>query len=505
MTQAEQSVNSIKKLDTGATENVLLSHDIRSAVARIFSASQLLETAALDAEAQAQVGLIKTASLYINDLLAQALVAPDMAPETVPVTELKPALAQLETTWAGAAKQKSVGFSVDRACAIPGALHLPQLDFFRILNNIIGNALKFTGSGALQLRLSRTAHGALEFAVADDGPGFSEAALARLFSRHGRPESNTEHGSGFGLYIARTLVERAGGEICATNRPGGGALVSVSFPEDLLIAAAKPVSPPLRPKAGLPDLSHLRVLLAEDNPTNQLVATQMLKKMNANVEVASDGVEALARLDTGKFNLGLIDIEMPRKSGLEVMREMRARGDEKAATTLLALTAYVLPEHRERITKAGADGIIAKPLTDVAAFGNAILIYTGERAAPAPPPPEINPDADIQMDIYTGLKEIIGHESMQELLGKVKSDLQDVRDGVLAGVAASDVTPIRAQTHILISVAGAVGAVNLQHIAETLNATAKTGDWAKITQESMRCEKGIASVLTFVENELGNG
>lgn len=479
------------------TVSALLSHDIRSALSRVLGASQMLELAGLEGENAAHLIQIKTAALYINDLLGETV----SAPEQVQLTELAPALAHLQAMWKVETAQKGLRFALETKGIMPGALRLPQIDFLRIFNNIIGNALKFTTSGALEVRLARVNSGALLIEVVDDGPGFSDEARATLFSLHGRPKTSSTQGSGYGLYIGRSLVERAGGSITAENRPSGGARVSVVFPEDLLVSAATPVVAK-KPKAGLPDLSHLKILLAEDNPTNQLVATQMLKRMRAQVDTAADGVEALALLEKGTYNLGLIDIEMPRKSGLEVMREIRARPDEKADMTLLALTAYVLPEHRERITKAGAEGIIAKPLTDLAAFGNAILIFTGEREVEAAAPPELNPDADIQMDIYDGLKEIIGHDSMLELLGKVRSDLGNVLEGVAKGASERDVALIRANTHILISVAGAIGAVNLQHIAEQLNATAKTEDWARILPDSERCKSGISQVLRFVDGEL---
>ena len=494
LTQPEPRIGAATSVTPMAS--ALLSHDIRSALTGIVSASQALEGAGLQGEHAAHLAQIKTAALYINDLLGVVVEEVDR----VPVSELEPLLAQLEVLWASEAAKKGLDFAITRKGLIPGALHMPQIDFMRIFNNIIGNALKFSSSGALDIRLARVKNGALLFEVADDGPGFSDGAREKLFSLRGRPEDAKAEGTGYGLYIARELVEKAGGEITAENRPSGGARVSVVFPEDLLIAAEKPVA---KVKTGLPDLSHLKILLAEDNPTNQLVATQMLKKMDAQVEAASDGVDAMEAFENGDFNLGLIDIEMPRKSGLEVMREMRARPDEKAKTTLLALTAYVLPEHRDRIMAAGADGIIAKPLTDIAAFGNAILVVTGTPDAEVAPVPVVaNPDADIQMDVYNGLKEIIGQDSMLELLGKVKSDLADVRAGVQEGVANNDTGPIRATTHILISVAGAFGAVNLQHLAEALNATAKTGDWGRIVPEAARCEQGIGDVLRFVNTEL---
>lgn len=499
MTQTEPQINEPDTDDPEQIENILLSHDIRSALSQIVHAGHALEDAGLSDAHTGFLRQISSAALYINDLLEVATAQPD----TVPVSELEPLLGQLEALWAPEAAKKGLAFSVVRKGSMPGSLRLPKIDFLRILNNILSNALKFSSLGALTLRLARVNNGALLIEVVDDGPGFSEGAQQKLFSLRGRPEGADKEGSGLGLYIARVLVTKAGGEIKAENRPSGGARVSVIFPEDLLIAAEKPAKQP-KPKTGFPDLSHLNILLAEDNPTNQLVATQMLKKMGATVQAAADGVEAMSAFDSGDYNLGLIDIEMPRKSGLEVMREMRARTDEKAKTTLLALTAYVLPEHRESIMASGADGIIAKPLTDIAAFGNAILIVTGvpeveNNAVPA----AHNQDADIQMDIYNGLKDIIGDDSMLELLGKVQSDLTDVRAGVQNGVANKDSGPIRANTHILISVAGAFGAVNLQHLAEALNATAKTGDWARITPDSARCEQGITDVLRFVSAELG--
>jgi len=496
LTQTEPCIGEREAQIQDQIAPVLLSHDIRAALSQIVHAGQALEDAQLSDEHAVFLKQISSAAFYINDLLE---VVNENA-DTVPVSELDPLIAQLEALWTPESAKKGLAFSVARKGMLPGALRLPKIDFLRIFNNIIGNALKFSHSGALVVRLARINDGALLIEVLDDGPGFSDDAQEKLFSLRGRPEGEVAEGSGYGLFIARSLVEKASGVITAENRPSGGARVSVVFPEDLLIAAEKPIA---KPKTGLPDLSHLNILLAEDNPTNQLVATQMLKKMGARVDTAADGVEAMAAFENGDFNLGLIDIEMPRKSGLEVMREMRARGDDKATTTLLALTAYVLPEHRDRIMASGADGIIAKPLTDIAAFGHAILIVTGTPEAALGAASTIsNPDADIQMDIYNGLKDIIGPDSMLELLGKVQSDLADVRASVQAGVASKDTGPIRASTHILISVAGAFGAVNLQHIAEALNATAKSGDWARIVPEATRCEQGISDVLRFVGSEL---
>jgi CheY-like chemotaxis protein len=103
--------------------------------------------------------------------------------------------------------------------------------------------------------------------------------------------------------------------------------------------------------------------------------TQTLKSMDARFSVASDGVQALAMFGEDNFDVVLLDIEMPRMSGLEVLREIRSRDDAKTGTPLIALTAYVMQEHREQINTAGADSIIAKPIASIEALGRQILKY----------------------------------------------------------------------------------------------------------------------------------
>ena len=478
---------------------MLLSHDMRSTLGRLLGAVHLLEAAGLDKAEASLLSQVKVSAGHMVDLLDS--VAGIEA--EIPLTNLKAAFARLDEIWSLQARQKGLEFRLDLQAGLPNSLRIPPLDFIRIFNNLIGNAVKFTPQGRITLRAMRGQGGGLEIEVEDSGPGFSDLAKAKLFSLRGRPDDNRESGSGFGLFIARALVEKAGGVIDGKNRDSGGASLRLVFPEDLLMTPAAPDLPKESRIIDLPDLSHLNILLAEDNPTNQLVATQMLEKMKAKVQCADDGVQGLERFEQGDYNLGLIDIEMPRKSGLEMLREIRARSDHKAKVKLLALTAYVLPEHRERILGAGADGIIAKPLRDIAAFGHAILSHVETPAPVARPPLDADSSVGtIEMEVYSGLKEIIGHDSMQELLEKVKTDLSSVQNGLLAGEKAKDCAPLRAQTHILISVAGAIGAVQLQHAAEALNAKAKTNAWDEIIPMVRRCDRGLSDVLEFVKQEL---
>lgn len=131
-------------------------------------------------------------------------------------------------------------------------------------------------------------------------------------------------------------------------------------------------------RSNLSRLQGMSVLLAEDNVTNQLVATQMLGNLGATVDVASDGAIALERLAQNSYDILLVDIEMPRVSGLDVIRSVRSSAGELANAPVIALTAYAMQEHREKIRKAGADGLIPKPIISIEQFGADILNYMDE-------------------------------------------------------------------------------------------------------------------------------
>ncbi|MEM7522986.1 MAG: response regulator [Pseudomonadota bacterium] len=249
------------------------------------------------------------------------------------------------------------------------------------------------------------------------------------------------------------------------------------------------------------DLDRLKgvsVLLAEDNVTNQLVATQMLKALGAEVEIASDGAIALERLKERTYDVLLIDIEMPRVSGLDVIRAVRASDGPLAQAPVIALTAYAMQEHREKIQKVGADGLIPKPITSIQQFGLDILSYLDASAerrsddAPAAGGPQI------EKSIFDSLASSIGQEAMSELLIKVEDDLRTSHDQIETAAEADDAELMRGASHVLISVAGAVGGVRLQRQAEQLNRLAHSGGGAEMKTLADAALVELAGVLAFI-------
>jgi CheY-like chemotaxis protein len=217
-----------------------------------------------------------------------------------------------------------------------------------------------------------------------------------------------------------------------------------------------------------------RILLAEDNITNQMVATQMLDALGARVDVANDGAEALEMLDARRYDVYLIDIEMPRVSGLDVIRAIRRAPPPLCDAPVIAVTAYALREHREKIAEAGADGLIPKPLIGIEQFGRDIMAFAAQalrRAAEAEPAPE-GAVGLVSLDVYNGLADAIGPAAMTDLLGKIDTDLAKAEAEVSRGVSEHDAALLANATHVLISVCGAVGAERVKVLAQRLNAVA---------------------------------
>ena len=253
-------------------------------------------------------------------------------------------------------------------------------------------------------------------------------------------------------------------------------------------------------------LDGLKILLAEDNPTNQMVAVQMLESLGANVTLAIDGAEALEILLEKVLDVALIDIEMPRISGIDLIRRLRSMNGEVADMPMVALTAYVMREHRIAIEDAGADGIIAKPILSIDQFGDDILGFirarhpAGAKKAPTAVTSADGEKPDMDMAVYMGLRSSFSGDSFLELTQRIDTDITSARDRISKACESGDLEELRAATHILISVAGVIGATKLQNLSQCLNSAGHTTDNLRIEREGPELVSEASRVLDFVRN-----
>ncbi len=235
----------------------------------------------------------------------------------------------------------------------------------------------------------------------------------------------------------------------------------------------------------------------------------MLESLGASVILAEDGAEALDIVGRQPFDVMLVDIEMPRVSGIEVMRTVRGLCGAIAQVPMIALTAYVMREHRAAIDAAGADGVIAKPILSIEQFGSDIRRYMARRghessgSGDPQSAPTTGEAAVIDQGIYDALADAIGSAAMGELLEKVGPDIQGARDRLERATGPVDPAEIRALTHILISVAGAIGAKPVQELAKQMNTAGHGNDAAAVETDAPRLLSEIDRLLAFVSEKRG--
>jgi len=234
----------------------------------------------------------------------------------------------------------------------------------QILLNLTGNAVKFTSQGAVRLAVQVEAPSTagapyqIHCRVIDTGIGIPPEKLGRVFEKFTQADASTTRrfgGSGLGLSICQSLVDLMGGSLGVTSEPGSGSCFFFQLP---LTPAARPAQPDvLTASPHLPP--GLRILLAEDNPTNRRVATRMLERLACAVTAAADGAEACALAASQPFDAVLMDCQMPVMDGYAAARHLREQG---LAAPIIALTANSMSGDREKCLRAGMDDFLPKPL-----------------------------------------------------------------------------------------------------------------------------------------------
>ncbi|WP_196774244.1 response regulator [Rhodovulum sp. MB263] len=477
----------------------MLGHDMRSAIADILGGLSLAELGPLDPDSRLQLKRVQSAAEQLARLTDEtlALITGDEIDQLeAPIhTALLPFLERIAGRWQAHAEEHGLAFALDIHTDLPGIIGTDPAALERILSNLISNAMKYSAAGTVRLKTHMGPRESLCFRVRDTGPGFSEEAMARLFEFAGRPAESSQPGSGLGLHIVRDLARRVRGQLQLVNLAEGGAEVSVILPR----SAWAPGVQTRGDLRDLPDLSCCDVLLAEDNPTNQLLMRQMLETLGARCTMVKDGQAAAEILAARRFDLALIDIEMPRLSGIDVIRRLRTSEGDSPGTAVLAVTAFVLAANRDQIYAAGADGILAKPIMSLDAFGEAIMGVLNRRPCNCAHVSERPVPFDaLHLDRLLALA---GPEDGRELLTRMHDDLEAVRAGLVEALERGNRTMLLSQAHVLISLAGAVGNGTLQALAEHLNSAARRQDNTEVGQLGPQIVAHIEELCTALEAE----
>ncbi len=257
---------------------------------------------------------------------------------------------------------------------LPAILETDGTRIRQVLNNLVGNAIKFTESGEISIRVGSVSVDAdvhtIQFDVTDTGPGIPPDDQLLIFDPFIQSDSSSTRrfgGTGLGLTIANRLVELLGGKIWLNSQPGTGSTFHFTIGAKRMADITEPTGTG-QSETALPEKS-LRILLAEDHPVNQLFASRVLQKRGHEVTIAENGQDALTQVFSKDFDIVLMDIQMPVMDGLEAIARIRQR--EKGTgqrMPIVALTAHAMNGYDQKCYAAGADGYISKPLRPVDLF-----------------------------------------------------------------------------------------------------------------------------------------
>jgi len=478
-----------------------MSHEIRTPMNGMLATLDLLRGTVLTEVQSRYLKTVKSSAKtllrLLNDILDLSKIEADQfSIESIPF-DLRELVTMIEDYWHFQASSKDLDFIFDLDPLLPTCMIGDPHRLHQVLNNLIGNALKFTNEGNVTVSINCVpseirdeTDGRLQFKITDTGLGISEAQQARLFKKFSQGDASTTRlhgGTGLGLAICKEIVEMMGGQIGLESTEGSGS--SVWFEIELKESLEKPESLGINRKDRELNIneytgSKLKILVAEDHPVNQAVLKEILSLWGHETTLANNGTEAVRLASQNDFDLILMDIQMPEMDGFEATKAIRNLDHKSSRIPIIAVTANAMLDDEEKCMNAGMNDFVSKPIEHWE-LKDTLMNYSQAKRDKDNHWKTNNHQRGFQQ-LYNKefdpaplqeLAEVLGNKIVLELVNKMVVQYEEQRKSVIDAYENEDHETLAREAHMLKSTFGQFGLYAASAVAIRIDGFCKESDY----------------------------
>ncbi|WP_038183295.1 aerobic respiration two-component sensor histidine kinase ArcB [Vibrio rhizosphaerae] len=505
ITERKRHEESLEKASRDKTTFIAtISHELRTPLNGIVGLSRMLLDTTMTQEQRKYLQTIHVSAVTLGNIFNDIIDMDkfdqrklELFPQPLNLGEF---VTEIENLAALMAEQKGLRFDLERLTELSYVVMVDGTRLRQVLWNLISNAMKFTREGGIVMTVSaeiETDGAHIVMDIEDTGIGIAESELDKIFAMYYQVKSGKDNlhavGTGIGLAVSRQLMNLMDGDITVSSEEGFGSTFTISLHVPL---ADETLLTPLSPVTE----KKLNIFMVEDIELNVTVAKSLLESLGHSITVAMSGEEAKQRFVPDRYDLVLLDIQLPDMTGFDVAQFYRTRyGQDYQLPPLVALTANVLKDKREYLDK-GMDDAISKPLS-VAAVQNVIQRYCGAASDTdmqiarldnegGSDSAHLHPEADKKKDPYSRILDlemlsayvdIVGKQPVLDSITMFESMMPDYLEILDSNMVAKDQNGIVSEAHKIKGAAGSIGLARIQAVAQKAQSPQAPAWWENIT------------------------